>query len=88
MEFAIAKVSTKGQIVIPRNLRGDIVSGDEFLMVKEDNKFILKNVKDLALNLKNDLQFAQHVDDAWNRYDKGKFKSMKSDDFLEELEKW
>ena len=61
MEFAIAKVSTKGQIVIPSNLRGDIISGDEFLIVKEDDKFILKNVKHLAENLKNDLQFAHQV---------------------------
>jgi len=88
MDFAITKISTKGQIVIPSNLRKDIISGDEFLMVKEDDKIILKNVKDLAQNLKEDLQFAKQVDKAWNRFEKGKFTSMSSDDFLEELEKW
>ena len=88
MEFAIAKVSTKGQIVIPSNLRKNITSGDEFLMIKEDGNIILKNVKDLAENLKNDLRFADQVNKAWSRYDKGTFTRMSSNDFLEELEKW
>jgi bifunctional DNA-binding transcriptional regulator/antitoxin component of YhaV-PrlF toxin-antitoxin module len=88
MEFAIAKISTKGQIVIPHNLRGDITSGDEFLMVKENNNIILKNVKDLAENLRDDFKFAKHVSKAWERYDQGKFKSMPAKEFLEELEKW
>ena len=43
MEYAIAKVSTKGQIVIPASLRDDVEKGDEFLMIKDDGRIILKS---------------------------------------------
>jgi AbrB family looped-hinge helix DNA binding protein len=88
MEFAIAKVSTKGQIVIPSALRSGISTGDEFLLVKDENKFVLKNMKHLAEDMKDDLKFAEEVDKAWERYDKGKFKSMEASKFLKEIEKW
>lgn len=85
MEFAIAKVSTKGQIVIPNPLRRDIHTGDEFLIVKDDSRMILKNVKDMAKDLKDDLVFADRVEKAWQDYDKGKFVTKSKDDFLKEL---
>ena len=85
MEFAIAKVSTKGQIVIPSTLRKNINSGDEFLIVKEDSKIIMKNVKDLANDLKEDLAFAEKVERAWRDYDKRKFVSKSKNEFLKEL---
>lgn len=85
MEFAIAKVSTKGQIVIPNPLRRDIQTGDEFLIVKDDSRMILKNIRDVANDLKDDLIFAERVEKAWRDYDKGKFITKSKDDFLKEL---
>ena len=85
MEYAIAKVSTKGQIVIPNPLRGDIQTGDEFLIVKDDQRMILKNIKDMAKGLKEDLIFAERVEKAWQDYDKGKFVKKSKGDFLKEL---
>ena len=85
MEFAIAKVSTKGQIVIPNSLRKNIHTGDEFLIVKDDNRMILKNIKDVAEDIKDDLIFAERVEKAWKDHDKGKFVTKSKDDFLKEL---
>ena len=85
MEFAIAKVSTKGQIVIPNSLRTNIRTGDEFLIVKDDGRMIFKNIKDVAQGLKDDLIFAERVEKAWQDYDKGKFVTKSKDDFLKEL---
>ena len=85
MEYAIAKVSTKGQIVIPNSLRREIQTGDEFLIVKDEKRVILKNVKDMAKDLKEDLVFAKRVEKAWQDYDKGKFVKKSKDDFLKEL---
>jgi len=87
MEVAITKVSSKGQIVIPSNMRKDISVGDQFLIIKEDNKFIMKKINELAKDLKQELVFAQRVEKAWNLYEKGKFKSMPAKKFLEELDK-
>ena len=87
MDVAVAKVSSKGQIVIPSNMRKDIGVGDQFLIIKEDNKFIMKKITELAKDLKRELVFAQRVEKAWNFYEKGKFKSMSAKKFLEELNK-
>lgn len=83
MEYAIAKMSTKGQIVIPSHLRKGIKTGDEFLIVKDENRLILKNVKDL--DIKDDLIFAERVEKAWQDYEKGKFVSKSKEDFLKNL---
>ena len=85
MEYAIAKVSTKGQIVIPSSLRIGVNTGDEFLMIKDNEKIILKSMKSLASNLKEDLIFAERVEKAWQDYDKGKFIRKSKDDFLKAL---
>jgi len=85
MEFAIAKVSTKGQIVIPNPLRKNIHTGDEFLIVKDDKRMVLKNIKDVAHDIKEDLIFAEKVEKAWQDYDKGKFITKSKDEFLKEL---
>lgn len=85
MEFAIAKVSTKGQIVIPTSLRKNIMAGDEFLIVKDEDRIVMKNVKSLAADIKDDMLFAQKVDIAWTEYDKGKFVKKSKEDFLKVL---
>jgi AbrB family looped-hinge helix DNA binding protein len=85
MEYAIAKVSTKGQIVIPRNMRKDIKHGDEFLVVREGGRLLLKSMSTLTADLKEDLIFAERVEQAWQDYDKGKFKKKSREDFLKEL---
>ena len=88
MDFAIAKMSTKGQIVIPSSLRKDFQSGEEFLMVKAEGKIVIKKISDLAKDFREDLKFADSVDKAWEEYETGKFNSMSKSDFLEELDKW
>ena len=85
MEYAIAKVSTKGQIVIPTSLRDNVETGDEFLMIKDEGRFILKSMKSLASNLRYDLAFAEEVEKAWQEYDQGKFIKKSKEDFLKEL---
>ncbi len=85
MKFAIAKVSTKGQIVIPRTLRKNINAGDEFLVVRDDERIVMKSMKNLASELKEDIIFAERVEKAWQEYDEHKFKSKSKEEFLKEL---
>ncbi|MCK4348096.1 MAG: AbrB/MazE/SpoVT family DNA-binding domain-containing protein [Thermoplasmatales archaeon] len=87
MEAAIAKMSSKGQIVIPSNMRKDIEIGEEFLIIKDQNRLILKKITKVTEKLKEDLMFAKRVEKAWKDYEKGKFKSTSADKFLEKLEK-
>jgi len=80
-------MSSKGQIVIPSNMRKDIEVGEEFLIIKDQNRLILKKITKVTEKLKEDLMFAKRVEKAWKDYEKGKFKSMSADRFLEKLEK-
>lgn len=85
MEFAIAKVSTKGQIVIPHALRKGIHTGDELLIIRDENRIIVKNINTLTKDIRDDLVFAEKVERAWLEYEKGNFESKSKDDFLKEL---
>jgi len=87
MEFAIAKISTKGQIVIPSQLRADIHSGDEFLIFKDEDRLILKKVEKLVEGFKEDMNFAKVVAESWEKYESGKFIKKSKKEFLKELKK-
>ncbi|MBU2523521.1 MAG: AbrB/MazE/SpoVT family DNA-binding domain-containing protein [Nanoarchaeota archaeon] len=83
--ISITKMSSKGQIVIPLEMRGEMHEGDKIVIIKNDNQIILKKVEDFDENLKEDLEFARRTEEAWKRYDKGEFVSMDSKDFLKAL---
>ena len=66
-------MSSKGQIVIPAEIREGIDVGDKFIIIKNEDRFILKRVKDIDENFKEDLEFAKRTEDAWRKYEEGKF---------------
>lgn len=81
-------MSSKGQIVIPQEMREGIAEGDKMVIIKNDGQLILKKMEDFDKNLEEDLEFAKKTEEAWKRYDKGEFVSMDSKDFLKKLKKW
>jgi AbrB family looped-hinge helix DNA binding protein len=83
----VTRISSKGQIVIPSSMRGDLKEGDELLIIKDNNRFIIKKAENITEEMKGDLEFAKRTEEAWNRYEKGKFKTLSMDKFLLELEK-
>ena len=85
MEYAIAKVSTKGQIVIPSTMRKNIHTGDEFLILKDEKRIILKNLNHISAELKDDLKFAEEVEKAWQKHDRGEFITETKEEFLRKL---
>jgi AbrB family looped-hinge helix DNA binding protein len=87
VEVAIAKISSKGQIVIPSHMRRNLKVGEEFLIIRDQNRFILKKMSKVTEKLKDDLQFAKQVEHAWSEYEKGTFTSAKAADLLKELDK-
>lgn len=87
-QLAITKMSSKGQIVIPSEMRKDLKDKEEFMIIKNGKEFILKSTNDFDKNIKDELIFAKRIDEAFKRYGKGLFKRMPGDEFLKELEKW
>ena len=88
MEIALTKISSKGQIVIPSELRAGMKEGEQLVIIKNDNQLILKKASAIDKNLKEDLKFAKRTEAAWERYKRGGFKKSTAKDFLRELKKW
>jgi len=88
MEIAITKMSSKGQIVIPSELRGDLHEGDKLVLIKSDNQFVIKKVSDFGKNLQEDIEFAKRTEEALKRIDGGKGTTLEFDDFIEDMKKW
>ena len=84
----LTRLSSKGQIVIPSEMRTDLKEGDEFLILKDGHRIILNNVKKFTEEMKDDLEFARRTEEAWQRIENGEHIEMPVDKFLEELEKW
>ena len=88
MDIGITKMSSKGQVVIPAEMRGDIKEGEKLVIIKNGQQLILKKASDLDKTLEGDLEFAKRTEEAWKSYEQGEFKTMDSKRFLKELEKW
>jgi len=84
----ITKMSSKGQIVIPQSMREGIAEGEEFVIIRDENRIILKVAKDFEENIKEDLEFAKKTEEAWEEIKAGKGIEMEFDDFIEEMKKW
>lgn len=88
MEIALTKMSSKGQIVIPSELRENIKEGEQILIIKNNQQFILKKVSELDRNLKEDLEFAKRTEEAWKDIDEGRYEKYTVDEFLKKLKEW
>ena len=87
MELELTSMSSKGQIVIPADMRQDLKEGEKLVILKTKDQIILKKASAFRKQLAEDLEFARRTEEAWKEYDKGKFKSMHADEFLAELKK-
>ncbi len=88
MDIAITKMSSKGQVVIPREMRKNIHEGEKLVIIQNDDQLIMKKASKLNKNLEEDLELARRTEEAWKSYEKGEFIEMDFDDFLKEVKKW
>ena len=88
MEFAITKMSSKGQVVIPTEMRQGISEGEKILIIQNDKQLIMKKASDLDKNVTEDIAFARKTEEAWKRIEEGKGIKMDFDDFVDEMKKW
>lgn len=84
----ITKISSKGQIVIPSEMRDDLKEGEEFIIVKDEDRFILKKVEKITDKMREDLEFAKRTEGAWKEIENGRCTSYSKEEFLKELKKW
>jgi len=85
-QIEITKLSSKGQIVIPQEMRKGFHEGERFVVMRAGKQLILKSVEDFNENIEEDLEFARRTEEAWKKYERGEFVSISVDDFLAELD--
>ena len=88
MDVGITRVSSKGQIVIPSSMRNNLSEGEELLIIREGERYIIKRLDELKPSLKDDILFAAKTEEAFSEYRKGSYKQKETDDFLDELASW
>ena len=81
-------MSSKGQVVIPQEMRKNIQEGDKLVVLKNKDQIILKKAEDFSKNIEEDLEFAKRTEEAYKRHERGEFVEMDGDEFLKEIEKW
>ena len=59
MDVAITKISSKGQVVIPNEMRKNINEGEKLLIIQNKDQLIMKKVSKLDKNLMEELEFAK-----------------------------
>lgn len=81
----ITKLSTKGQIVIPENLRKNFQEGTAFNVIQQNDLIVLKPIKGLTIEELNEMK---ELDKIWKDVDNGKGTTMKVEDFIKEMKTW
>ena len=84
----IIKMSSKGQIVIPQEMRKGIKEGDKLVIIQNEGKLILKKATEIDENFQDDLEFARRTEEAYKRHERGEFIKMDFDEFIKEMKKW
>ena len=80
----ITRMSSKGQVVIPLDMRSDIAEGEKLVVIKNKDQIILKKADKFDKNLEEDLEFARRTEEAWKEYERGEFTTYENaDDFFE-----
>jgi len=87
VEIAITKMSSKGQIVIPNDMRTGFKQGEKLVIIRNGKQLLLKKTNDFYENLVDDLEFARRTEEAYKKYEKGEFIETTFDDFLKKLKK-
>ena len=88
VNISVTRISSKGQVVIPQDMRENFNEGDKIILIKNDNQIILKKMENFEKNITEDLAFAKRTEEAWRRIEGGDSVCMKKEDFLNELTKW
>ena len=81
------RVSSKGQIVIPKDIRDnlDIQEGDLLAAVSEENFIILKKIDPKITQEEKVL--LKRIKESWDSIDRGDYKEMEGRELLEEMKK-
>lgn len=80
-QIDITKMSSKGQVVIPQDLRKGFNEGDKLLVIRNDDQIIIKRADKMDKQLQSDIRAAQRAAEAWKEIEEGKGKKYTLEEF-------
>ena len=87
-ELEFTKTSSKGQIVLPLNIRKKLgIQKGSVLSVMTKNDVIVLKKMNSTLNTE-DLKTLRLVEEAWKDIEKGQYRIRSKDAFFKELKEW
>lgn len=88
MAMELTRISSKGQVVIPNNIRKKLDLKDQEVLVvsAKDDLIVLKKIDDPMTA--EDIRTFNEIKEAWKEIESGKAKTMHHEDFLKEISKW
>jgi len=86
--ISITKISSKGQVVIPVDMRKDMKEGDKLVVIRNKDQIILKKADKFDKALEEDLEFARRTEEAYKRIEAGEYISVDSESLFDEMKKW
>lgn len=84
----VTRISSKGQIVIPQDMRGDLSAGDKLVIIRNKDQIILKKMENFSKTLDEDIEFAKRTEAAMKRIEAGEYISLDSENLEKEMMKW
>ena len=89
VSISVSKISSKGQIVLPKSIREKFGVNDEVVFIQRGDDIVLKKSSDII----EDLEYAQFVKNSFETLKEYEnfpesFNSMDKEIFLSELKKW
>ncbi len=84
-QIDITKMSSKGQVVIPQDLREGFNEGDKIVVIRNNDQIILKRADKMNKQLREDIEVAKRVEQAWKEIDEGKGKKYSVEEFKRRL---
>ncbi len=87
-KIEVTKMSTKGQVVIPREMREELElhEGEALAVIRKKNILVLKKIESKLV--KEEVETLKKIEEAWEDIEKGKFKKATSEEFLAKLKEW
>jgi bifunctional DNA-binding transcriptional regulator/antitoxin component of YhaV-PrlF toxin-antitoxin module len=84
----LTRISSKGQVVIPSDMREDFKEGEELFIIKDEDRIVLTRATKISEQMREDLDFAKKTDEALKRIESGEGNKMNFDDFINEMKRW
>jgi len=89
MAMGLATVSSRGQIVLPKEVRDGIKKGEQLLIIRRDDQWIMKRATADDKAFDADWKFAKRTEEALDRVKAGKSVQFDSvEEFLSASKKW